>query len=311
MSTVSVIIPNYNHAPFLQQRIESVLEQTYQDFEIIILDDCSSDASRVIIETYRENPKVSHIVYNESNSGSTFNQWQKGLEFATGNWIWIAESDDYAAPEFLEQLLCLATKDQCLSLVYCDSFSTDESSKTNGVISWARDVDPSHWSSDFINDGTHEIQHHLYCRNTVPNASAVVVKKEALQDALAMLPKEFRYAGDWFVWIQCIQNGKIGFVHQNLNYFRQHKQSTRATKCIEEERRRFYEYFYIIRYIKNKYSLPYDSTKHEWIINEWLYKKFNTNSLINHIMVPLPINYIFHYYKAAVRYQLIALKRLL
>ena len=50
--TVSVIIPNYNHAPYLKERIDSVLNQTYQDFEVIILDDCSPDNSVEVIEQY-------------------------------------------------------------------------------------------------------------------------------------------------------------------------------------------------------------------------------------------------------------------
>lgn len=100
---VSVIIPNYCHARFLNRRIDSVLNQTYGDFEVIILDDCSSDNSRDIIETYRHHPRVSHIVYNEKNSGSTFIQWDKGFELAQGEYIWIAESDDEAAPTSFEE----------------------------------------------------------------------------------------------------------------------------------------------------------------------------------------------------------------
>ncbi len=69
MPTVSVIVPNYNHASFLKQRINSILEQTYQDFELILLDDCSTDNSREILEQYRSNPHVSHIAHNEINSG--------------------------------------------------------------------------------------------------------------------------------------------------------------------------------------------------------------------------------------------------
>ena len=71
---VSVIIPNYRHARYLKERIDSVLEQTYRDFEVIILDDCSPDDSQEIIETYRSREKIAHIVYNEHNSGSTFVQ---------------------------------------------------------------------------------------------------------------------------------------------------------------------------------------------------------------------------------------------
>ena len=71
MPTVSVIIPNYNHARFLQQRIDSVLNQTFQDFELILLDDCSTDGSRSILARSVDDPRV-RIEFNEINSGSTF-----------------------------------------------------------------------------------------------------------------------------------------------------------------------------------------------------------------------------------------------
>lgn len=74
---VSIIIPNYNHARFLDERMTSVLEQTYQHIEVIILDGCSTDNSREVIEKYRSNPKVRKIVFNDTNSGSPFRQWKK------------------------------------------------------------------------------------------------------------------------------------------------------------------------------------------------------------------------------------------
>src|SRR5438034_11203510 len=89
MLTVSVIIPNYNHARYLRKRIESVLTQTYQDFEVILLDDCSTDESRSIIGEYRIDPRV-RIELNEQNSGNTFKQWNKGVGLARGTYVWIA-----------------------------------------------------------------------------------------------------------------------------------------------------------------------------------------------------------------------------
>jgi glycosyltransferase involved in cell wall biosynthesis len=77
MPKVSVIIPNYNHARYLRGRIESVLRQTYRDFEVILLDDCSTDDSRSILGEYVKDPRV-RIDFNEVNSGSTFKQWNKG-----------------------------------------------------------------------------------------------------------------------------------------------------------------------------------------------------------------------------------------
>jgi len=98
--TVSVIVPNYNHARYLRRRVDSILAQTYSDFELILLDDCSTDHSREILASYRDNPKV-RVEFNAKNSGTPFKQWNKGVQMARGRYIWIAESDDYADFRFL------------------------------------------------------------------------------------------------------------------------------------------------------------------------------------------------------------------
>src|SRR5690606_14670397 len=92
---VSIILPNYNHASYLPDRLNSIFNQSYQNFEVIILDDCSRDVSLEILNIYKGHPKVSHFIANEVNSGSPFKQWQKGLKLAKGDFVWIAESDDY------------------------------------------------------------------------------------------------------------------------------------------------------------------------------------------------------------------------
>src|ERR1700722_2974587 len=104
MPKVSVIIPNYNHAPYLRQRIDTVLGQTLQDFELILMDDCSTDDSRSIIAEYANDPRI-RIELNKKNSGGTFKQWKKGIALAQGEYVWIAESDDYSDRRFLEKLI--------------------------------------------------------------------------------------------------------------------------------------------------------------------------------------------------------------
>ena len=93
---VSVNVLNYNHAKYLRQRIDSILVQTFQDFELILLDDKSTDDSFDIIKSYQTDSHVSHVVVNEYNSGNPFSQWVKGIELSKGDYVWIAESDDVA-----------------------------------------------------------------------------------------------------------------------------------------------------------------------------------------------------------------------
>lgn len=120
---VSVILPNYNHEKYLKQRLDSIFQQTFTDFEVIILDDCSTDNSRSVIDIYRSHPTVTHIEFNNQNSGSAFKQWKRGIDLAKGEWIWIAESDDYADPAFLERMiLFLKNNNGRVGLLYCDSW---------------------------------------------------------------------------------------------------------------------------------------------------------------------------------------------
>src|SRR3982074_3559077 len=95
MPKVSVVIPNYNHARFLRRRIERVLNQTFQDFDVILLDDCSTDESRSILREYAADPRV-RIEFNGKNSGNTFKQRSKGGRLARGSHICVAEDGDYA-----------------------------------------------------------------------------------------------------------------------------------------------------------------------------------------------------------------------
>ncbi|MCK7589899.1 glycosyltransferase [Subsaxibacter sp. CAU 1640] len=103
--TVTIILPNYNHSRYLKERLNSIFDQTYQDFEVIILDDASTDNSVELLSIYRNHPKVSYFIVNKVNSGSPFIQWQKGLQLAKGTYVWIAESDDYCDLNFLESQL--------------------------------------------------------------------------------------------------------------------------------------------------------------------------------------------------------------
>ena len=66
--TVSIVVPNYNHGRFLAQRLSSILGQNFQDFELILLDDCSTDDSRLILSTCADDPRV-RIEFNKVNSG--------------------------------------------------------------------------------------------------------------------------------------------------------------------------------------------------------------------------------------------------
>ena len=219
---VSVIIPNFNHAPFLKERIESILNQSYPNYELIILDDCSSDSSKTTIENYTNNPKVTEIIYNTQNSGSTFKQWKKGIEAAKGELIWIAESDDYADINFLQTLVPLFEEDPSLGIAFSQSYRYSNTSEILGDWSFhTKDFNNPIWGADFKMDGTRFIQDFMLYKNPIPNASAVVFRKKYLLRSNG-LNASFKLNGDWFMYSSILSISNVAFVRQPLNYFREH-----------------------------------------------------------------------------------------
>ncbi|WP_407401494.1 glycosyltransferase family 2 protein [Chryseobacterium sp.] len=274
---ISVIIPNYNHASFLIDRINSVLNQTYQDFELIILDDCSKDESISVIEGFRNHPKVSHVIYNKQNSGSPFQQWKKGIELASGEWIWLAESDDVAEPTFLETMIENIKKSDNVVLSYCASESIDAFGNKNGKNTWANSVSDRNWDNNFLNSGKTEIITQLFYKNTIPNASAVVFQKDAIDFSVFETIVKMKFTGDWMFWVSILQKGDVAYDHRLLNNFRYHDSSTRSWKSKEMELKRFEECLIVMRAIKERYKLQWDYRKHIWIIDEWIVKSQSFN----------------------------------
>lgn len=212
MPKISILIPNYNHAPYLQQRIDSVLAQSYQDFEVLILDDCSPDNSREVIEKYRNNSKISHIIFNETNSGSTFLQWKKGIDLAKGEWIWIAESDDWCEPNFLETVLENIEKETVVS--FAQTYTCIENS---GV--WFCEYKGK--GLQYSIDGKEFVKTKMLPYNGIINASQAIFKKEYFYK-ISDKYLEFKYCGDWIFWVEMALLGKVNVSGKFLCYFRKH-----------------------------------------------------------------------------------------
>lgn len=192
MASISVIVPNYNHARFLKRRIDSILNQTYHDFELILLDDCSSDDSREILLSYKDNPHVSQIVFNDENSGTPFKQWDKGIRMAKGKWIWIAESDDWAEADFLEVLMKKLTEHTECGL----GFTLAK------YVYPERTWCPEETGETLVFDGKTFNCEHLLFKNEIYNVSMVVFRKELYEKVDADSYRNMKFCGDWMFYAQ-------------------------------------------------------------------------------------------------------------
>lgn len=243
---VSVIVPNYNHSRFLPKRLDSILSQNYQDFEVIILDDCSTDSSAEVIKSYSNNEKVSHIIINEHNSGSTFVQWQKGFGLAKGELIWIAESDDYCTPDFLQEMVSAFQENKDLAFSFCTSNLVDGNGNSLNRKDTANKI------PERVFDGIQFIKRYMLSGNSVWNASAVVMRKDFALRA-NKLYMNYKSAGDHIFWIELAEIGKVAHISKKMNYFRQH--GNKVTPAKTKDGTTYKEEYGIFTYIISNYNI--------------------------------------------------------
>lgn len=242
---VSIVVPNYNHAQFLQQRLDSIYGQTFRDFDVIILDDCSNDNSREIIMSYADRPNTSYL-FREMNSGSPFAQWMTGIDGARGKYIWVAESDDFCDANFLE--VAVPMLEQGADLFYCRSERVNqEGNKAGEMNDWYSDLSPTRWTTEYQNSAADELTQYLFRKNTIVNASAVVFRKKP--EILGWLNEvaQMRYCGDWIFWMNYLRaTNRICYSIKTTNYFRIHPGVSRR---VHKQEDRNAEVLVVLKYV--------------------------------------------------------------
>lgn len=210
---VSIIIPNFNHGSYLKERIVSVLNQTFQDFELIYLDDASTDESYSVFSEF-EDSRIRALT-NTQNSGSPFVQWNRGVRMALGEYVWIAESDDFSHRDFLKSMVAVLDENPGVGLAYCQSYYVDD-----GLNHRLCPIN-ERWEKDYISDGKKECEEYFLFRNVVPNASATVFRRKVYEDA-GYADEDMQFCGDWMMWAKMSLISNIAYVAQPLNYYRKH-----------------------------------------------------------------------------------------
>jgi glycosyltransferase involved in cell wall biosynthesis len=263
MPKVSVIVPNYNHAAYLPARLDSILNQTFRDFELIILDDCSTDLSREVIAEYQQKHPEIKVYLNVENSGSTFYQWNKGVSLAQAPYIWIAESDDVADKRLLERLVPLLDKHHHVGIAFAQSMLIDENGlEMHSFLDHYEFVFQSdRWTRDFIADGREECALYLMFHNTIPNASGALMRKSIYEAAGGANP-EWRLNGDWYFYARMLLRSDIAFVAEHLNFFRVHTQTQRHRA--NSDARVYDELIYTLTFIEREVDVPQEISVEAW-----------------------------------------------
>jgi hypothetical protein len=240
---------------------------------LIYLDDCSKDKSLDIAKAFQMSTNLDmKINENAINSGSVFNQWFKGLDIASGDYVWIAEADDLCETNFLETAM-KGFKTEHTVLSYTQSKQIDENGDliTSNYLDYVHEIDSEKWKNNYINTGENEIQTVLAIKNTIPNISGVVFKNIRVPDDLRLNLINYKIAGDWMFYIWLCTKGDVAFNNQSLNAHRRHNQS--VTKS-ENNILHYNEVVGIQEYVITNYTLS------EYTSNQIKqYRKFLRNYL--------------------------------
>lgn len=227
---VSVIIPNYNYARYLELRLRTVMEQTYAPYEIIIIDDKSTDSSVQAIDSIIAGSSLNIIkIVNEANSGSPFASWKQGIARAAGDLIWIAEADDYCELTFLESLVGYF-QDDSVMLAWADSQRVDsygrQISTPYRTSVYNNRIAGVNYNNDFVVPGQMLLKKGLLHFNTIPNVSAVLMRRAAIPDLSGI--SDYISVGDWWLYARIVLKGRAAYHAETLNYHRRHNDSVVA-----------------------------------------------------------------------------------
>lgn len=226
---VTVLVPSYNHGRYIRSRIRSILDQTHSNFELIVIDDCSEDDSHSVISELQSEFGFKYL-RNEQNSGSPFTAWEQICNLATGDYIWICESDDIAEPQFLETAVSQLSMSPKASMFYCNSHITDENDRLIGhTEDYFHDIwEESRWDNDFTANGIDELVQFQLRGQTVPNMSSAVFDSRAFRAAYSPFLKRLQLTGDWLFVGEVMKHGEVLFCNKTLSRFRKHLVTSRV-----------------------------------------------------------------------------------
>ncbi len=215
---VSVIIPTYNRPEFLQVAIASVLQQTYQNFEIIVSDDCSAENPQALVESWQD-PRI-RFRRNPQNLGIGLNATY-AFQAAKGKYVASLNDDDWWQPDFLEKLVLPLEADPELVLAFCDHYSADA---TGAIDVAATEAQTKRWKRDRLPAGIYPSFWKIgLVDQSVYIASAAVLRRDAINwDKLFEAGVFWDY---YIVYLACKSGGGAYYCPERLALYRVHAQS--------------------------------------------------------------------------------------
>ncbi len=250
----SVVLPVYNGAHYLRECVDSILAQTFDDYELVIVDDASTDDSTDILETYRSHQRT-RIFRHEKNKG-LFYTLNDAIRKSRAPLIHLLGQDDQMKRHCLERWGVFWQEHSPLGMAYCQRDTIDESGTI--IESAPNDQTPTTLS-------TQQVAQISFYHGSMPgNIASVVLRREAL-DEVGLFREDMQVSGDFEMWIRIAESFKTGFLNESLIRLRSHggQFSRRPGIAVQfmEEDREIYERLF--RYLPSDQKI-YARRYHRW-----------------------------------------------
>jgi len=206
MPLVSICIPNYNYGKYIDECINSVLEQTYPNFEIIFVDNCSTDSSLEIIRKYSDKIR---IFVNDSNIGMVRN-FNRCSEHAIGKYLVFLSTDDSLKPAFVERCVKVMEEHEDVGIVICEREEVDEYGELLEPIPFFYDrscIVPSHAQLPVM-------------MMTGIGVPCQVMVRRTVFEASGRYSERFSHAFDWHSNFKCVMRSNMAYLHERLAKYR-------------------------------------------------------------------------------------------
>ena len=216
--TVSFVVPCYKLAHLLPECLQSILDQTYADLEVLVMDDCSPDNTQEVTQSFSD-PRIRYI-RNQKNLGHLRN-YNEGIAMARGHYVWLISADDRLRRRYIvERYVALMENNPSVGYVFCSGVGLEGDTET-GVLPYA-----THGDTDKIfRDRAFFVR--LLESNSVLAASGMV--RRECYERLGLFPLDLPYAGDWYLWLLFGLHYDVGYLAEPMVSYRQHSLSMTNT----------------------------------------------------------------------------------
>ena len=282
---VSIVFTSYNHKTYLRQALDALTNQTFQDFELIIVDDCSTDGSQIILTEYAEKDPRIKLYLNVKNSGSYVNSTNYAASLATAPFVIFAQCDDFAERNQIEILYNVAKQNPNCGVIFSASNIVNERGE---FIRLDYDIRREKFKKYVSNNPCifKTMASELFLRECIiPNLGAALVDR-SLFNILGGFSNSYKVLADWDFWLNITQYTDFFYVNRPLNNFRQHDKTIRNSFKVELQLNELYSMYVKYKSINRNISL-FQINKSFGILFWGFVSPIHTSSILTVIILSL------------------------